>query len=386
MSVCAVNVGGGGGGGGGYGVSLDTRLKICSVWDKVEESRPHPLVSHELHHWSCMAVSAEYLVVGNDAGYIHIYQHTRPPHEPPYLIIPPLLLSVEDSGAVIHLAFSKDEHHLLIVTKRRRAYTFRVSDMTHLQALPQFAPVKFNYVAYNICRKHVVACWSPDNRHILLVFNSKPLLHHVGCSASWDVVAAEKHGLNMLALCAWSPRGDTYALVSVGTVFCAWVYLYNNNENNTQKQKLKLTILIQSRDQVCVSGLAYSSDGSLLAVSTRAAPYIHFFSPATGTLMFNYAAPVVYFNKVLGHTASGVSHIQICDEYLHVAINHTCYTHTLAPRWKRTMLLMLVLKGRGRGRSLPHELWHFIACDFRDALHVSIPASSSSPIVFTRPI
>jgi hypothetical protein len=383
MSMCAVKIaggdsgGGGGGGGGGYGMSLDTRSQMCSVWgDKV------PLVRYELHGWSCMAVSAQYLVLGNYEGYISLFEHPKQqPHERPYTIAP-----LKDAPhSVVHLAFSKDESHLLIIRKSRQAHVLRVADMT-LSDLPTFAPVRFNHTAFCIYPKNVAACWSPDNRHILLVYNSKPLMHHIGIgAASWDNVVPEEsyghsYGLHMLGLCAWSPRGDTYALVSVGSVLGAWVYLYGGD-----KHHLKLTIHLPSRHQMTVTGLVYSSDGSLLAVSTPEEPFIHFFSPATGTLVFNYTPPPYFANKALGYRiGGGLPHIHIRDEYFHIAVNYTCYTHTLTPRWKRTLLQMLLLKGTGtgtgRGRRLPHELWHLIACDFRDALQVSIPASSCSPI------
>jgi hypothetical protein len=295
---------------------------------------------------------------------------------------------------VVHLAFSADGQLLLMLTKHRHAYIFRVSDMTLLPALPQFPLVAFNFVAYTLYGTNMAVSWAPDNQHILLVFNAKPLMHRLG-AADWDNVIPfvewqNRFGVHMVSLCAWSPRADhTYALVSVGIVSDIWVSIYQN-----QKKHVALTIHIPTWDQEsnAVSGLAYSSDGSLLALSTNTEPFIRFFSCATGTLLFNYTPPPFFAQKALAKHHIPWPHIFIDDDnYLHVIMHQTCYTHLLVPQWKRTVLLLLLLKmsGRGRGRgppgrSLPHELWHFIACDFRDALQVSVAvavaASKSSPI------
>ena len=374
ISMCAVKV-------GSFGVSLDARMKICSVWD-----HQHPLVRHELHHWCCMAVSGQYIALANNIGDIHLYEHAKPPHEAPYIID----IDISNSGneaadilsrrrqAVAHLSFSPDGNYLLMINKQRHVYAFCVADKTLLPALPQIDLVPFNYVAYNMYRKNVAACWSPDNQHILLIFNSKPLIHRLGTS-TWgaaEPAAVPQDYLHLLHLCAWSPRADqTYALVRVGSVFGIWIYIYQQEEQEEQQQKLKLTIHITTRHHEYVSGLVYSTDGSLLAVGTPTAPFIHFFSPATGIMLFKYSPPPFFTNKVLGcHGAPPYIHISDND-HLHVAINHTCYTHKLVPRWKQTMMLMLLLKGQQRRRSLPHELWHLIACDFRDSLQVSCVAA-----------
>lgn len=362
MSMCAVKV-------GRYGVSLDTSTNICSVWDPRQ-----PLVRHELHHWSCMAVSDQYIALANNLGDIHLYEHEKPPHEAPYVI--DIHGNDDDDDderqrrrrrqAVVHMSFSADGSVLLMINKRRNAYVFRVADMVLLPALPQIDMVLFNYVAYNMYRKCVAACWSPDNQQILLVLNTKPLIHRLGTPKWDDVVAAAKarEYLDLQPLCAWSPRGDqTFALVCAGTVFGIWVYIYQQEEQEEQKQKHKVTIHIQTRHQECVSGLVYSPDGSLLAVSTATAPYIHFFSPATGALLFNYQRPPFFTNKApFIHMTD--------DDHLHVGLGQSCYTYHLVPQWKRTMMLMLLLKGQRQRRSVPHELWHLIACDFRDSLLV----------------
>ena len=352
------------------GVTLDKRMRICSVWE--------PLYApYELRNWTHMAVSAQHIFLGNVKGMVKMFSRATP-YE-----LPVTILKNNSILAVSHLALSRDTQHLLIITQQKHAYTYEI-DTGNLQKLPPIlAQIPFNPLSYLMCQKHVTGCWAPNNSDVLMVYNSKPLLYH-GETRTWrdiDTKKVAEEGIVMLPLCAWSPRHrDTFVLVGVGKVFCVWLYIYN------ALQQLKLTILFATKKQAHLTALEYSGDGCLLMVATRLYPFVHFFSPVTGDFLFSLQFSIPNYQPY-----DWVTHVQFshADDTIHVAYKKSYFIHELQPNWKKTMLqIMLVWKGRGRGRGrggggrrLPPELWHIISWDFRDALLLSVNSSLILPIV-----
>lgn len=357
------------------GVSLDKRLKICSVWRD-----DTPYAPYELREWSHMAASPRHIFLGNAEGVVKMYARAAPQQAP---------VTIDTNNpmmAVSHLALSRDARHLLILQQHKHAYTYAIDTATLHQLPPILSQIPLNPLAYIILRKHVTGCWAPNNSDVLIVYNSQPLLYR-GNTRSWqeDILThnagTQDGSIVVLPLCAWSPRGDTFVLVGVGQVFCVWLYLYRVAAAATTT-RLQLTILFATTRQASLTALEYSADGSLLVVATRLHPFIHFFSPATGAFLFSLQFPLP--QTVATTRWDWVTHVQMSvaecgSEQIHVAYKNTYYIHQLMPRWKETMLQVMMLSKRRR--LLPPELWHMISWDFRDALILSHTTSPLSPVV-----
>ncbi len=358
------------------GVSLDKQLKICNVWDGP--------ASYQLREWSHMAASSRHIFLGNADGVVKMFARAAPQQTP-------VTVLEEDDGhgnhgivyAVSHLALSRDQRHLLILKQHKQVYTYDLELGVLDKLTPILAQIPLNPLAYLMSRKHATGCWAPNNAAVLIVYNSQPLLYRVETRVWADILldkSAVEGSIVILPLCAWSPRGDTFVLAGSGQVFCVWLYLYNAATHRRQ-----LTILFATKRQAVITALDFSSDGSLLVVATRLYPFIHFFSPATGDFLFSleFAVP-----KTTPATArwDWVTHVQMSvvseETQIHVAYKKNYFIHHLMPRWKATMLQVMLLKRQNRGRRfLPPELWHMISWDFRDALLLPTHRTAISPVI-----